>query len=151
RGTDTRREGDDPGAEAIARVAWDLLDDALLHEGAKQARGRALWKRGPLGDVRDADGPVGKRQQDGKRSFNRLDSRHARVNSCTLATCVPLYGTVPQCGTGMADQDQDIDLNALPDDELTEQMHNDLYDGLADEITEGTNILLGRGWSPDRV
>src|SRR5262245_20295446 len=46
---------------------------------------------------------------------------------------------------------QDIDLNALPDDELVEQMHNDLYDGMAPEIVEGTNILLGRGWSADRV
>jgi methylmalonyl-CoA mutase cobalamin-binding domain/chain len=46
---------------------------------------------------------------------------------------------------------QDIDLNALADDELVEQMHNDLYDGMAPEILEGTNILLGRGWSADRV
>jgi 5-methyltetrahydrofolate--homocysteine methyltransferase len=30
-------------------------------------------------------------------------------------------------------------------------MHDDLYDGLADEIFEGTNILLGRGWGPERV
>ena len=30
-------------------------------------------------------------------------------------------------------------------------MHDDLYDGLAPEITEGTNLLLGRGWSPERV
>jgi methylmalonyl-CoA mutase cobalamin-binding domain/chain len=30
-------------------------------------------------------------------------------------------------------------------------MHDDLYDGLADEIAEGTNILLGRGWSATRV
>src|SRR5436309_7456531 len=49
------------------------------------------------------------------------------------------------------DELEEIDLSALPDDELAEQMHNDLYDGLADAITEGTNILLGRGWSPDRV
>jgi methylmalonyl-CoA mutase cobalamin-binding domain/chain len=46
---------------------------------------------------------------------------------------------------------QDIDLKALPDDELVEQMHNDLYDGMAPEIVEGTNLLLGRGWSADRV
>ena len=49
------------------------------------------------------------------------------------------------------DEYADIDLNALSDDELTEQMHNDLYDGLAPEIVEGTNILLGRGWSATRV
>ncbi|MEO7664769.1 MAG: B12-binding domain-containing protein, partial [Candidatus Limnocylindrales bacterium] len=46
---------------------------------------------------------------------------------------------------------QDIDLSALADGELVEQMHNDLYDGMAAEITEGTNLLLGRGWGPDRV
>ena len=45
----------------------------------------------------------------------------------------------------------DIDLGSLDDDELTAQMHDDLYDGLADEIAEGTNILLGRGWSADKV
>ncbi|HYO43610.1 MAG TPA: corrinoid protein [Candidatus Limnocylindrales bacterium] len=47
--------------------------------------------------------------------------------------------------------DQELDLASLTDEELVEQMHNDLYDGLADEITEGTNLLLGRGWGPDRV
>lgn len=52
----------------------------------------------------------------------------------------------------MSDEDfEDIDLAALPDDELVEQMHDDLYDGLKDEIAEGTNILLGRGWTPARV
>jgi methylmalonyl-CoA mutase cobalamin-binding domain/chain len=45
----------------------------------------------------------------------------------------------------------DIDLGSLSDEELTEQMHNDLYDGMAPEIVEGTNILLGRGWSATRV
>ena len=44
-----------------------------------------------------------------------------------------------------------IDLSALPDPELVEQMHDDLYDGLKDEIVEGTELLLGRGWPPDRV
>jgi methylmalonyl-CoA mutase cobalamin-binding domain/chain len=39
----------------------------------------------------------------------------------------------------------------LPDDELVEQMHDDLYDGLADEIAEGTRILLERGWDAKRV
>ena len=47
--------------------------------------------------------------------------------------------------------EQELDLASLNDDELVEQMHNDLYDGLADEVAEGTNILLGRGWSPSRV
>src|SRR5262245_12536827 len=30
-------------------------------------------------------------------------------------------------------------------------MHDDLYDGLAEEIVEGTTILLDRGWSADKV
>ncbi len=47
--------------------------------------------------------------------------------------------------------DEDIDLRSLSDDELTSQMHDDLYDGLADEILEGTNILLERGWAADKV
>ena len=47
--------------------------------------------------------------------------------------------------------DDDIDLASLDDEDLTAQMHDDLYDGLADEIAEGTNILLGRGWSADKV
>ena len=46
--------------------------------------------------------------------------------------------------------DDEIILADLPDDELTAQMHDDLYDGLADEIAEGTNLLLGRGWDPSR-
>ena len=50
------------------------------------------------------------------------------------------------------DEDTDeIDLNALSDEDLTAQMHDDLYDGLDEEIDEGTRILLGRGWSADKV
>ncbi|MDW3179651.1 MAG: B12-binding domain-containing protein [Acidimicrobiia bacterium] len=51
----------------------------------------------------------------------------------------------------MSDEEDEIILADLPDDELTAQMHDDLYDGLKDEISEGTNILLERGWSADRV
>jgi methylmalonyl-CoA mutase cobalamin-binding domain/chain len=48
------------------------------------------------------------------------------------------------------DEDE-IVLSELSDEDLTKQMHDDLYDGLAPEIVEGTNILLGRGWSADKV
>ncbi|MGS4884395.1 corrinoid protein [Roseibium sp. MB-4] len=47
----------------------------------------------------------------------------------------------------MSDED-DIDLSALSDDELVEQMHDDLYDGLQEEIQDAVNILLERGWAP---
>jgi methylmalonyl-CoA mutase cobalamin-binding domain/chain len=47
----------------------------------------------------------------------------------------------------MADEGE-LDLNSLSDDDLVQQMHDDLYDGLKDEITDAVNILLKRGWSP---
>ena len=39
-------------------------------------------------------------------------------------------------------------LHALSDDDLVAQMHDDLYDGLKEEIEQGVNILLDRGWTP---
>jgi len=48
----------------------------------------------------------------------------------------------------MAEDDDDLDLRELDDDELVEQMMDDLYDGLKDEIVEGVEILLERGWTP---
>ena len=51
----------------------------------------------------------------------------------------------------MSDEDADIILSELSDDDLVEQMHDDLYDGLTEEIVEGTQILLDRGWSADTV
>jgi methylmalonyl-CoA mutase cobalamin-binding domain/chain len=47
--------------------------------------------------------------------------------------------------------DEELDLRTLPDEELVAQMHDDLYDGLADEIVEGTTILLERDWSAEKV
>ena len=47
--------------------------------------------------------------------------------------------------------DDDLDLSTLDDEDLTAQMHDDLYDGLAHEIVEGTEILLSRGWAADKV
>ena len=49
------------------------------------------------------------------------------------------------------DGDDEIDLATLSDEDLTLQMHDDLYDGLKDEIAEGTSILLDRGWNAERV
>ena len=50
----------------------------------------------------------------------------------------------------MAETD-DIVLGELADDDLVNQMHEDLYDGLADEVLEGVKILLDRGWLPYKV
>lgn len=48
-------------------------------------------------------------------------------------------------------EEQDIILSELSDDELVLQMHDDLYDGMKEEIVEGVNILLERKWEPYRV
>ncbi|MEM9564260.1 MAG: B12-binding domain-containing protein [Actinomycetota bacterium] len=47
--------------------------------------------------------------------------------------------------------DEEIDLASLNDEDLSAQMHDDLYDGLGEEIAEGTNILLARGWDAEKV
>ena len=49
------------------------------------------------------------------------------------------------------ENEEDIILKDLSDEELVEQMHDDLYDGLKEEIEEGTEILLSRNWSPEKV
>ena len=48
----------------------------------------------------------------------------------------------------MSDEEDDIILSELDDDELVQQMFDDLYDGLKEEIEEGVNILLERKWAP---
>ena len=49
------------------------------------------------------------------------------------------------------DDEDDLDLRTLPDDELVEQMQDDLYNGLKEEVAEGTEILLERGWDAPKV
>src|SRR5215468_5660900 len=44
--------------------------------------------------------------------------------------------------------EDELDLKTLDDDELVKQMHDDLYDGLKEEVEEGVRILLERGWAP---
>ena len=51
----------------------------------------------------------------------------------------------------MSDEEDDIVLLELSDEDLVQQMHDDLYDGLTEEIVEGTQILLGRGWGAEDV
>src|SRR6202167_5714494 len=45
----------------------------------------------------------------------------------------------------------EFDLASLNDEELTEQVHDDLYNGLKAEVEEATHIFLKRGWSAERV
>src|SRR3546814_9045989 len=65
--------------------------------------------------------------------------RHTR---CALVT------GVQTCALPISMAEEELDLNSLNDDELVQQMHDDLYDGLKEEIEEGVNILLKRGWTP---
>src|SRR5712664_3796359 len=45
----------------------------------------------------------------------------------------------------------DFDLASLNDEELTEQVHDDLYNGLKNEVEEATRLFLTRGWSAEKV
>ena len=51
----------------------------------------------------------------------------------------------------MSEDQDDIILSDMDDDELVQQMFDDLYDGLKEEIEEGVNILLERGWTPYKI
>ena len=50
----------------------------------------------------------------------------------------------------MSDEGE-LDLRSLNDEELTQQIHDDLYDGLKEEVEEAVHILLERGWTPYKV
>ncbi len=45
----------------------------------------------------------------------------------------------------------ELDLNSLNDEELVQQVHDDLYDGLKEEVEQSVNIFLKRGWTPYKV
>jgi len=51
----------------------------------------------------------------------------------------------------MADADAEFNLRDLNDQELTEQVHDDLYNGLKAEVEEATHIFLERGWSAEKT
>ncbi len=50
----------------------------------------------------------------------------------------------------MSDEGE-LDLNSLNDEDLVQQVHDDLYDGLKEEVVAAVHILLGRGWTPYKV
>src|SRR5437899_191767 len=49
------------------------------------------------------------------------------------------------------DDEAESDLNSLNVEELTEQVYDDLYNGLKAEVEQATRILLKRGWGPEKV
>ncbi|HEY6516594.1 MAG TPA: B12-binding domain-containing protein [Steroidobacteraceae bacterium] len=48
-------------------------------------------------------------------------------------------------------EQSEFNLRDLNDQELTEQVHDDLYNGLRDEVAQATNIFLERGWGAEKV
>src|SRR6185437_16006484 len=51
----------------------------------------------------------------------------------------------------MSEPEGEFDLASLNDEELTEQVHDDLYNGLKAEVEEATRLFLKRGWSAEKV
>ena len=45
-------------------------------------------------------------------------------------------------------EEGELDLNSLSDEELVQQVHDDLYDGLKEEVEAAVHIFLGRKWTP---
>jgi methylmalonyl-CoA mutase cobalamin-binding domain/chain len=45
----------------------------------------------------------------------------------------------------------EFNLRDLNDEELVEQVHDDLYNGLKSEVEEATHIFLERGWNAEKV
>jgi methylmalonyl-CoA mutase cobalamin-binding domain/chain len=81
------------------------------------------------------------------KSFKRqVDSRIYLLNGNNGAVFFKRRGWLLRI-CKMADEEEII-LSELDDDELVLQMHDDLYDGLKEEVEEGTRILLDRGWTP---
>ena len=98
-------------------------------------------RRGP--EIRKAVTPVAKFAMSGQ--FSPEINRYLGE---AVADCRPSRPKDAKGEGAIMANDGDLDLSALSDDELVQQMHDDLYDGLKDEIVEGVNILLGRGWTP---
>src|SRR6201988_2970089 len=46
--------------------------------------------------------------------------------------------------------DAEFNLRDLNNEELTEQVHDDLYNGLKAEVEEATRIFLERGWNAEK-
>jgi len=54
--------------------------------------------------------------------------------------------------SSMAEQAEgEFNLRDLNDQELTEQVHDDLYNGLKAEVEEATRLFLERGWSAEKT
>src|SRR6266545_3347159 len=148
------RRDPEAGADAAGRPGGG---GARPGAGPRGRRGRRLRD---LGRVRLLDRPLhrlrlpagrarGRGHQGRDRVVRRAPAGHGRHRAAG--------GPEGRTAEGIARMPEDhedgeeIVLAELGDDDLVKQMHDDLYDGLADEIVEGTTILLDRGWSAGAV
>src|SRR5271170_653478 len=81
------------------------------------------------------------------RAIIMLCAQDVRTNS-VLRTGAPDSRAISLNPQANSMVDDELDLSSLSDDELVPQMHDDLYDGLKEEIEDGVRILLERGWTP---
>jgi 5-methyltetrahydrofolate--homocysteine methyltransferase len=85
--------------------------------------------------------------------LSSADKRASQIHPMgrsSSATIFPRGRTPTIRGPSMPDQSE-FNLRDLNDQELTEQIHDDLYNGLRDEVVEATQIFLERGWGADKV
>src|SRR5512143_1210609 len=78
----------------------------------------------------------------------------SRSNQCEAdpTLTINVRQMCPLGGLSMADEPEgEFNLRDLNDQELTEQVHDDLYNGLKAEVEEATRIFLERGWSAEKV
>src|SRR6266496_6216944 len=148
---DPRPRGDAPaGADAAGRSPGRGARQGARPGGRRGRRLRDLSRLRLLDRPRDrlwlpARRACGSRRQGGDRVLRRAVPGHGRHRAAGR----PQGGTAE--GIALMPDEEEIVLSELTDEELVKQMHDDLYDGLADEIVEGTAILLGRGWSAGDV
>jgi methylmalonyl-CoA mutase cobalamin-binding domain/chain len=86
-----------------------------------------------------------------RHSHSRIIIAPSRKSAMKITVLRDRFAAFPVTASGNSMSDDEIILSELPDDELVQQMHDDLYDGLKEEIEDGTNILLERGWAPYKV
>ena len=160
-----------PGADWPARAARPSHE--LGGRRARARRGAGTWLRdgGGGAGARPLGGRGARPRRVGRRRSQRSASRGRPFDSgagCFTSSDVsPGRSRVPSRPSsvtttgsevsherpteGWQMSTEEIDLGSLSDEDLVKQMHDDLYDGLAPEIVEGTELLLERGWSAEKT
>ena len=78
-------------------------------------------------------------------------TRHLSRSAASREACQALTIRQRTIEHGDRAAEGEFNLRDLNDQELTEQVHDDLYNGLKAEVEEATHIFLERGWSAEKV